>query len=200
MVVSTHFMESQAERDWIDRGKGDFAKFFENFAPGSKPVNDALGYISLFEDTKVLFTHATKADDNELQMMQKLGYITHCPISNRLLNNGKLSIDKVEKLTLGTDGLSSNITLNLWEEMRAALWMHSDIEPNELAKKLLIASTKEGGASLDRNCGEIVEGKDADMIIVMLPASVQEVEALALQTVLHTQKAQQVFIAGDLIK
>ncbi len=196
MVVSTHFMESPAEREWIKTGKGDFAHFFEEFAPGSKPVNTALGYLELFRGVDTLFTHATQATQQERSLMEEMGYITHCPVSNRLLHNGRLPVEEVEKLTLGTDGLSSNISLNLWDEMRAALWMHSMIEPNTLAKKLLLAATREGAAGLMRNSGELELFKDADIIVTRLPQKVAQPEQLPLQTLLHTKEAEMVYIAG----
>jgi cytosine/adenosine deaminase-related metal-dependent hydrolase len=198
MVVSTHFMESPAERQWIDRGEGDFADFFKDFAPGSKPVNDAMGYLHLFEGVQTLFTHATQATDEERVLMQEIGYITHCPVSNRLLHNGRLPIEEVSKLTIGTDGLSSNISLNLWDEMRAALWMHDGIEPNLLARKLLTAATREGAESLHRNCGELAVFKDADLIVVKLPEQIAHLKDLPLQTLLHVKKAEMVYIDGVL--
>jgi len=199
MVVSTHFMESPAERAWIDRGEGDFAAFFEDFAPGSKPVNSAMGYLELFEGVQTLFTHATQATDAELAKMEEIGYITHCPVSNRLLGNGRLAVEKVDKLTVGTDGLSSNISLNLWDEMRAALWMHHDIPLHEVAKKLLSAATREGAKSLARDTGSVEKGRDADLIAVRVPDGVGETEDLALQMLLHVKEAEMVFVGGELV-
>lgn len=197
MVVSTHFLESPAEREWLEKGSGPFADFFEDFAPGSKPVNTPEGFLSLFEGVPTLFTHATQATPQQLARMEEMGYVTHCPVSNRLLGNGRLAVESVEKLTLGTDGLSSNISLNLWDEMRAALWMHTDMELNTLAKKLLIAATREGSKSLGKTGGELTVFKDADMIVVRLPDRVETPEEVPLQLLLHTHKAETVFIDGE---
>jgi len=51
MLVSTHFMESQAERDWLDTTDGGFKEFFASFLPDAKPVNNPDEYLSLFEIT-----------------------------------------------------------------------------------------------------------------------------------------------------
>ena len=201
MVVSTHFMESRAEREWLDRGEGDFVSFFEDFMPGARPVNDPVEYLKLFEGTEALFTHAVHATDEELALMEQYGYITHCPVSNRLLQNGRLPIEKItehRKLTVGTDGLSSNYSLNLWEEMRAALMMHTEAPLSEFASRLLRAATRNGAQALGRNSGELSLFKDADIIVVKLPGSVEDNEALALQLILHTQKADMVYIGGIL--
>ncbi len=199
MAVSTHFMESRAEREWLDKGSGDFAAFFEAFMPGTKPVNDPLEYLKLFEGTEALFTHAVHATDDELRLMQEIGTVTHCPVSNRLLGNGRLRIEEVDKLTIGTDGLSSNTSLSLWDEMRAALMMHVHGPLQLLAKKLLIAATRQGAQALGRNSGEITLFRDADLIAVTLPDAVEDVEDLPLQLLLHAKEAKMVYVGGELV-
>jgi len=197
MVVSTHFMESQAERDWIDSGEGEFKAFFEPFAPNATPVNEPDEYLSLFEGVKTLFTHATKATDAELEKMQSLGSITHCPRSNRLLGNGRLSLEKLETFTLGTDGMSSNDSLSMWDEMRTALMLHHQAPIEKLAQRLIMASTKEGAEALGLNKGQIEEGKDADLIMIELPDSVEDDEALALALVMFAKEMMEVYVGGE---
>ena len=93
-VVSTHFMESLAERDWLDSGQGEFNDFFSNFAPNSKPMSSATQFIELFEGCKTLFTHCVQAKQEEIEKIEKIGgSITHCPVSNRLLGVGRLEIE-----------------------------------------------------------------------------------------------------------
>lgn len=198
MVVSTHFMESEAERAWLEHGEGKLAEFFENFMPGARPVNTPMGYLELFEGVQTLFTHAVHATTEEIARMEKIGYITHCPVSNRLLGNGRLAIESVSKLTLGTDGLSSNISLSLWEEMRAALFLHHQAEPNLLARRLLKAVTREGAAALGKNGGVLEPFKDADMIVVKLPDRLTESADLPLQLLLHAKEADMVVIRGEM--
>ncbi len=199
MIVSTHFMESKAERDWIDSGNGDFVEFFAPFAPYAKPVNKPISYIELFSEVKTLFTHVTKAEDKELERIQEIGNITHCPLSNRLLGNGKLDISKIDNFTLATDGLSSNNSLNMWDEMRGALMMHHEIEPNELAQKLLKASTIHGALALNLNKGVIQNDKDADFIVVELDKEIKDISNLPLSMVLHTKNVKESWIDGKLI-
>ncbi|MCH9813027.1 MAG: metal-dependent hydrolase [Epsilonproteobacteria bacterium] len=197
MVVSTHFMESQAERDWLDDASGEFKGFFANFAPNARPVNDAQSYLELFKNNKVLFTHATKATQEELSYMCNIGAITHCPVSNRLLGNGRLTLECIEEFTLGTDGLSSNNSLSLWDEMRGALMMHSTLPLNTLAQKLLLAATAHGANALGQKTGRLVKGYDADIISVTLPDALARVEEIAQQLILHTEKVDCIYIKGE---
>ena len=199
MVVSTHFMESQAERDWLDNGNGDFVEFFAPFAPYAKPVNEPISYIELFSGVKTLFTHATKANDRELETIQKIGNITHCPLSNRLLGNGKLDISKIDNFTLATDGLSSNNSLSMWDEMRGAFMMHSDYEASELAQKLIKASTVYGAMALGLDKGVIQSDKDADFIVIELENDIKDITHLPLSLILHTKSVKESWVDGKLI-
>ena len=200
-VVSTHFMESPAERAWIDEGSGDFQTFFSAFNPHAKPMCSALEYLELFKQNKTLFTHAVQANKEELKTIaDQKATLTHCPVSNRLLGVGKLDIDAVEKaninLTLGTDGLSSNISLNLWDEMRSALMMHPQTELSHLAKTLLQSVTSNAAHALGLSCGILKQGCYSDFIVTTLPQAC-ECDDVALQLILHTHQTHLTFIDGE---
>jgi len=200
-VVSTHFMESVAERHWLDSAKGEFNDFFNNFAPNAKPMNNANEYIELFRGCKTLFTHCVQAKQEEIEKIKEIGgSITHCPVSNRLLGVGRLEIEKIEKnmLNLGTDGLSSNISLNLWDEMRSALMMHFKADLNKLAPLLLKMSTSNAAQAMSLNAGEIAKGKLADFIVCEV-FDETKLDNLALQLILHTKFTKATYIAGEKI-
>ena len=197
-TVSTHFMESQAEREWLDDGKGEFCSFFNNFAPNSRPMSSSYNFLELFEGCKALFTHCVQATNEELQYIEKIGgSVTHSPVSNRLLGVGTLNISKIEEFTLGTDGLSSNISLNLWDEMRAVLWTHQSEDIDRLAKKVIQAVTINGAKALNLNCGEIEKAKHADFIVCELSEDLQNIEDIVLQLILHTKFTKATFVAGE---
>ena len=200
-VVSTHFMESYAERAWIDEGEGDFQTFFSGFNPHAKPLCQGEEYLSLFENNRTLFTHGVHATDDELSTIaHQKATLTHCPVSNRLLGVGKLDIQKIAhhkiNLTLGTDGLSSNISLSLWDEMRSALMLHANENLLELAQLLIQSVTCNAGLSLKLPCGILEKENVADMIVVTLPQPCSK-ETIALQLILHTHHTTMTFINGE---
>jgi len=198
-LVSTHFMESSAERDWLDSGDGDFVEFFNAFALNAKPFVSGAQYLDLFHDTHTLFTHCTKAHHDEIQKIQEMGgFITHCPVSNRLLNSGRLEIENIDKklLILGTDGLSSNISLSLWDEMRAALMLHHTGDLRQLSALLLQMSTTHAASALELNNGTLEKGKDADIIALHLPSQLPSIDELCTQIILHTKAVDKIFING----
>jgi cytosine/adenosine deaminase-related metal-dependent hydrolase len=200
MPISTHFLESAAEKEWLESGKGRFLEFFEGFMPHAKPMYRVEEYFELFKDTHTLFTHMLYATEQERQAMPKNSYISHCPVSNRLLGGKKLDIHShFDNVTLGTDGLSSNTSLSLWDEMRNALYTHDQMEPNLLAKELLVSATKRGAEALQLHSGTIEKGKSADLITITLPDQIEERDQLPLMTLIHTKEVDSIYLDGGLI-
>ena len=200
-IVSTHFMESQAEREWLDKGTGEFAEFFAGFASGARPLCSSLEYLDLFYGCSTLFTHTVQATDEEREIVAKHGgTITHCPRSNRLLGTGLMDLEATlssgANLTLGTDGLSSNTSLNLWEEMRTALMSHGNIALESLAKTLLQSVTRNGAKALKLNTGELAKGKEADLIELKIPEAPKSLAQLPLHLILHASTPEYIFIEG----
>ena len=199
LPIQAHFMESKAEREWLDRGEGDFKKFFEKIFPHAKPLISPKEFLYQFRGLKTTFIHCVWANDEELDIIKNLNAsIAHCPISNRLLNVGKLNLKKVmdKKIpfSVATDGLSSNYSLNIFKELRAALFMHYEIDPNALAKELIISVTKTAANSLNLNNGEIAPNKDVDLIAIKLPHTKSNIH---LHTILHTNEVEKMFINGE---
>jgi len=201
MIVSAHFMESKAEREWLDNNKGDFKLFFKTHLNQDKAVTSAMEFLKQFKDVKTHFIHAVWANEDELQQISSMGAsIAHCPISNRLLNTGLLDIERVKNLNISysvaTDGLSSNYSLDLFKEIRASLLMHTGLHPKYLARDLLKAVTINASNILGLNNGSIEVGKYADLISFKLPNKV-DIEDLPLQIILHTNNIEKMWINGE---
>jgi cytosine/adenosine deaminase-related metal-dependent hydrolase len=201
MLVSAHFMESKAEREWLDNNKGDFKLFFKQNLNQTQAVTTAKEFLEHFEDVKTHFIHAAWANEEELQKISSMNAsIAHCPISNRLLNTGLLNIERVKNLNIpysvATDGLSSNYSLNLFKEIRSSLLMHTGLHPKYLARDLLKSVTKTASDILDLNSGSIEVGKYADLISFNMPNEV-DIEDLPLQIILHTNEVSKMWINGE---
>ncbi|MDQ1264185.1 MAG: aminodeoxyfutalosine deaminase [Campylobacterota bacterium] len=203
LKLTAHFLESNAEREWLDNSSGDFKDFFQKLLKQDSSVTNVDDFLNYFKNNNTLFTHVVKANEEELSTLKNGGHtIIHCPISNRLLGNGALNLKKIEELgiawILATDGLSSNYKLDLFEEMKCALFMHSDIPLLDLAKKLILSATKNAAKALGLNTGEIEIGKNADMIVVDLECEPNE--ELAIHLILHRYNISKVYINGTLKK
>ncbi|MBI3873546.1 MAG: metal-dependent hydrolase [Arcobacter sp.] len=198
--VSAHFMESVAENDWLNYSTGEFATFFKEMLGQQKSLQKPNEFLSVFKGINNLsFTHCVRANKEELTQIKELGAsIIHCPNSNRLLENTALNLDYLDdiSLALGTDGLSSNYTLDLFEEMRNAFFIHKNFIVRELADKLLMSSTKGGANALGfHNKGSLETNKDADLIVFNLPDIVQ-IENLTTAIILHKSKIKKTYIKG----
>jgi len=200
MAVSAHFQESKAENDWLNHSNGEFESFFKDMLDQHKSLTTPSEFLNLFKDIKHLsFTHCVEANEKELAQIKDLdASIIHCPSSNRLLNNTILNLSYLNDISLamGTDGLSSNHTLNMFEEIRNAFFAHTNLDVNHLAQKLLLGVTNGGAKALGLHKGILKEGYDADIISFQLPDIVEAKEDLASAIVLHTTKANKVYIKG----
>jgi len=200
MVVSTHFQESAAENDWLNYSEGEFGAFFKDMLDQHTSLTKPSDFLYQFKDIKHLsFTHCVEANEQELQQIHDLGAsIIHCPNSNRLLNNATLNLSYIKDipLAMGTDGLSSNHTLNMFEELKNAVFIHTNFEPNQLSQKLLLAATNGGAIALGLQKGILKKEYDADIISFQLPDTVEDKDELATAIILHTTQTTHTFIGG----
>jgi len=199
--LSTHFLESPAEREWLESNSGGFAAFFRNFFGATQAVTTVEEFMHRFDSYPTHFVHCTQTTKEEKDYLASRGHsIAHCPRSNRLLGCGRLALEEIEApMSVATDGLSSNYSLNLWEELRAALMMHHQIPLERLADRLIRSVTSDAALAIRSEAGKIVEGAPADLCLVTLPQHCEETEKLSLHAILHTTEASSVYIAGEAV-
>lgn len=203
LKLTAHFMESEAERNWLDSSDGDFKEFFVNLLKQNSNVSDAKEFLENFDGHNTLLTHVVKANESELKTIASNKHtVIHCPISNRLLGNGAIDLSRLDEQNIrwivATDGLSSNYRLDLFEEMKVALFMQSDAPLLPLANRLLKSVTIDAANALGLNTGEIAEGKNADMLILDLDK--EPTKELAIHLILHRYNISKVYINGNLEK
>jgi len=202
MPLSAHFLESQAEREWLEHGEGELKVFFEKYFNTSTPVTTIEEFMVAFDTYPTHFTHAVQTTKEEREYLAGKGHsIAHCPRSNRYLGCGRLPIEDLKRLNMpysvATDGLSSNDSLNIFDELRAAVMLHHQAPIQELSRKLIQTVTSDAADILGLDCGRIEVGKLADLAVVTLREAPKREEEIALWTVLHTKKVSQVYINGE---
>ncbi|MBQ6244659.1 MAG: amidohydrolase family protein [Bacteroidales bacterium] len=140
---------------------------------GTTPVRylDKLGFLG----QDVLAVHCVHVDAEEWKILAKRGVtVAHCPCSNMKLGSGRfpyeLALESGCRITLGTDGVSSNNNLDLREEMKfAALLAKLGGDASLLpAAEVFRWATKNGADFFGIDAGEIAAGKQADAILVDL--------------------------------
>jgi len=200
LITTAHFLESPAEREWLESASGDFATFFKDFANTTTPVTNIQEFLNAFNNQPTLFTHATQANAQDIEYINKYKHsIIHCPRSNRLLGCGKLDISNIDNLLLGTDGLSSNYSLSILDELKTALFMHTNYNPKELSLKLIQSVTKNAQKALNLKIGKLKPTFYADFALFKLPDDLKNEEDgnLALHTIINCTKAKEVYIGGE---
>ncbi len=138
---------------------------------GTEYLNDLHAF-----DVPVVLAHGIYISDSDLEILKKIkGGISHNPISNCKLSSGICDVTKLRKnginVGIGTDGIGSTTTLDMFEEMKTAAYLQkiNTMEPTAInAYEILKMSTIEGARvlGLENEIGTIEVGKKADMIII----------------------------------
>ena len=202
-IVSAHFMESKAEREWLDSESGEMKEFYTALYGKAKRWTTAKEFIDLFDGVPTLFTHGIYMNSYELsKCVENSHSLSHCPVSNRLLGGDRLDIDRLDELGIlwntSTDGLSSNVSLNLFDEMRSALFLHNRRDLESFAIQLFKSVTQIPAKQLGINSGEIAIGKDSDMIVIDLEnLEFDRVEKIPLHLILRGAKVVRSYIFGE---
>ncbi len=141
---------------------------------GMTPVRylDSLGFLG----PDVIAAHVVHVDPEEAAILAERGVtISHCPCSNLKLASGffpyKLLKEAGCRITLGTDGDSSNNNLDMREEMKFAALVSKACSGNPEvmpAAEAMDMACRQGAEAFGINAGVIAEGKLADAILVDL--------------------------------
>ena len=160
--IHIHLSETIQEEKTIKKNYGK---------TGTEYLND----LHVF-DMPVVLAHGIYISDNDLKILKNIkGGISHNPISNCKLSSGICDVTKLRKnginVGLGTDGIGSTTTLDMFEEMKTAAYLQkiNTMEPDIIkAYDLLKMATIEGARvlGLDDEIGTIEVGKKADMIFI----------------------------------
>ena len=132
---------------------------------------DSLGVL----DENTIIAHGVHVDDNDIRILEDKGVtVSHNPCSNMKLGSGLFPYEKYlnssVRVTMGTDGASSNNNLDLREEAKfACLAAKCQGRPELLPVETAFQwATKNGAEAYGINAGEIKEGKLADAVLIDL--------------------------------
>lgn len=123
-------------------------------------------------NTRAITAHCVWTDEQDWAIMKEKGIsCIHNPVSNLKLGSGVAPIPDMLKagvnVALGTDGVSSNNNLDMFEEMKFAATIHCGVRRDPLAilpRDVLRMATRCGAEALGRKAGRIEPGYIADLI------------------------------------
>lgn len=181
LPVTVHIAESAEEELYVRMGEGPFAErnrereFVVEIA-GCSPVAHLERCGVLDPDT--LLIHAIRTEDSDLEILRRTGAaVVHCPKSNAKLGHGVARVvemcDAGIRMSLGTDSVASNNVVDMFEEMREAIFMQrvQTGKFNALDAHSAFRMATLGGAEclgLAQHLGSLDAGKRADFVVVNL--------------------------------
>ena len=146
-TISMHNQELYAENELFLEGNGGFQDFYrdigmsiEHFQPtGKTSIHAALD--NLRSDVTPLFVHNTMTSEEDIcaaaQIFDEIYWAT-CPNANLYIENKlpdyKVFVDQGAKVCIGTDSLSSNWQLSIFEEMKTIKKYQSYLDDKEIIR------------------------------------------------------------------
>ena len=160
--IHVHLAETQDEIDTIQKTYG-------------KSPTQYLKDLGIL-DVPVILAHGIYLSDEDISLLKNIhGGISHNPISNCKLSSGICDVANLHKNNLlvgiGTDGVGSTTTLDMFEEMRLTAYLQkvNTLNPTTIdAYTILKMATIDGAKVLgfDSEIGTIEVGKRADLILI----------------------------------
>lgn len=125
-------------------------------------------------DTRAIAAHCVYTTPEDWAIMAARGITAvHNPVSNLKLGSGVAPVPAMRKagvnVALGTDGVSSNNSHDMLEELKFAAILHNGVNCDPLAllpMDALRLATVNGGKALGRKTGRLEAGYTADLILL----------------------------------
>lgn len=164
--IHTHISESAAEVEQILEGYG------------ATPA-DHLDSLGLF-DAEVLAAHCVHLTPGEISLFAQKGTaVSHNPVSNLKLGCGIAPLPEWQqaglRISLGTDSVASNNTLDLFEEIKTAAILHRGARQDAAivrASDVLDIATRRGAEAIGfPEAGALEAGRLADVIALDVTGS-----------------------------
>ena len=177
--VGTHLAESANEHEWLEHGDGPLREIGPVLVPptGKRSVATLESVLG----PELLCAHCVELEPAEVALLAARDVpIAHCPRSNALLGCGVAPLTELRaagaRVGLGTDSPASTPSFDVFEEMRAAVYLARAAarDPGALdAEAALRLATLDAARALrlDERVGTLAAGKRADLAVVSLAGS-----------------------------
>jgi aminodeoxyfutalosine deaminase len=178
VLLTTHLAESREEMEMFRHGLGPLYEFMKSIG---RPVNDCgqetplknlvgrLGDGS--QPARWIVAHLNELAESDFKLLRELTstfHIVHSPRSHDYFGHSHFPFERLRALgfniSLGTDSLASNESLNLFAEIRAFLRNAPGISPDKLFEMITINAAL--ALHQEKSLGRIRPGFQADLIAV----------------------------------
>jgi 5-methylthioadenosine/S-adenosylhomocysteine deaminase len=181
LPVATHLSESGDEADYLRDGSGPWSTLSEWLVTplGTSGIR-ALAERGLLGE-RVLAAHCVTVDEEEIALLARHDVaVAHCPRSNAQLGCGVAPLRELReagiRVCIATDSPASTPSLDMFDELRMALWSARARggDPEALSAPDALELATLGGAralGLEHELGSLTPGKWADLVVLSLDGS-----------------------------
>jgi cytosine/adenosine deaminase-related metal-dependent hydrolase len=177
ILLTTHLAESREEMQMFRDASGPLYEFLKSIGRcmddcGNKtPLELFLGLIGERALPFWIVAHLNELTDSDFELLEKSNmrfHVVHCPRSHDYFGHGRFEFERLRSLgfniCLGTDSLSSNESLSLFDEMRAFRTQFPGISPEEVLQMVTVNPAR--ALRQDNALGRISCAGYADLLAV----------------------------------
>ncbi len=184
MPLTTHIAESADEEAMFHRGEGEMYEFFRELG---RPMDDCGQHSSFYTAVTRgmigpgwLLAHANELSDEDFELIAATPgdwHVVHCPGSHAFFSHKPFAWQRLERagvtISLGTDSLASNGSLDLFTEMQLARKANPQLSCETLLKTITINPAK--ALRQAGKLGELTPGAHADLIALPFDGNLNEI-------------------------
>lgn len=175
-ITSLHFMESDAEKEFLEYGTGSLNESYTSMGITREMLTDRVSnHVSAIHSLvtlsgNLLLVHNTFATGDEIDRVMERGntFWCLCPSSNIYIENRippvQLLRDRGARIVLGTDSLASNNNLSILDEMKVISSAFPDIPLDEMVEWATLNGAEALG--LSERFGTIETGKRPGLVLL----------------------------------
>ena len=154
-------------------------------------------------DSDCIVVHLNELDDRDLELLSRSEWrnlqIVHCPKSHRFLHQKRFPLEALRErglnISLSTDSLASNDSLNLFSEMRTAKKIYQTLSSREVFEMATVRPAR--ALKLERELGRIAPGYLADSIAIPFKGLACDVFDAVIQ---HRGTVKWMMVNGQVLK
>jgi aminodeoxyfutalosine deaminase len=199
MPFTTHIAESIEEQEMFLYGEGPMYDFLAGLGRNMEDCGQGSALSHLMEhgtlNERCLAVHLNYLQEYDWPLLKRQPlHVVHCPKCHEYFGHARFPMERLREagctISLGTDSLASNDTLDLRAEIRQARWTFGDISQMEWLQMVTLNPAKAIG--YEGKLGVIKPGALADLVAFPWPEESDPAESV----IQSRQPAQLLMVNG----